>query len=273
MDGNKTTAHFPAVGFFIIALCVLLATLGGCFRQSIRDSAPRGHVDVSHIKNPSPHYLPKSRYGNPASYVANGRRYYVLKSTRYYRKRGIASWYGTKFHGRLTSTRERYNVYGMTAASPELPIPCYVRVTNLQNGREVIVKVNDRGPFAANRIIDLSYVAAKKLGFSGRGTAWVEVSSIDLDRPYRKEPVAQFAYHRPRLYVQVGVFSQFANANHLKQTLTHLTQRTIQITEISRRLRALYRVQIGPLQNVEESDNLLQRIQRAGLGHAITIII
>lgn len=269
MDNKKTT-HFPVFGLFVIAIFILLATLGGCFRQVVRDGAPRGHVDLSRIKDPTPHYLPKSRYGNPTSYVANGRRYYVLKSARHYHKRGIASWYGTKFHGRFTSTRERYNVYSMTAASPELPIPCYVRVTNLQNGREVIVKVNDRGPFAENRVIDLSYVAAKKLGFAGRGTALVEVSSIDLRRPYNKEPRVQFAYHSPRLYLQVGAFSQFTHAAHLKQKLAVITRRNIRIT--SNQTHALYRVQIGPLQNVDESDHLLQRIQHAGLGHAMTVI-
>ena len=128
-----------------------------------QDGPPSKNIDVTQIPNAVPKAEPKSQYGNPSSYTVNGKTYYVLKNAQGYDKKGIASWYGTKFHGQLTSTREPYNMYAMTAASTELPLPTYVRVTNLENGRQVIVKVNDRGPFDKDRIIDLSYVAAKKL--------------------------------------------------------------------------------------------------------------
>lgn len=256
--------------FGIITIILFIFTVGGCFQKpSSRDGAPDYHVDLSKIHSPVPHYLPKSKYGNRDYYV-RGRWYHVLKTARGYDKRGIASWYGTKFQGRLTSTREPYNLLGMTAASPELPIPCFVRVTNLQNGRQVIVKVNDRGPFAANRIMDLSYVAAKKLGYEGRGTALVEVTSIDMPNPIEKAR-HDFAHHSPNMYLQVGAFYSEANAAHLAAKLKHITFRPVRIAHDEHESR-LYRVQVGPLDSVDESDNLLQRIARAGLGHAMTVI-
>lgn len=274
---SQKPVRSPFFGVFLVAIALFLSTLGGCFHKSIRDGAPQGNIDVSQIHSPTPHYLAKSKYGNPKSYKADGRRYYVLNSSRNYHKRGIASWYGTLFHGRLTSTREKYNLYGMTAASPDLPIPCYVRVTNLQNGKSIIVKVNDRGPFAANRIIDLSYVAAKKLDYANRGTALVEVDSIDFNRPYENNDnnnpqQIHFAHNNPKLYLQVGAFSTFANAERLKLHLEHITHREIRIAQMQHDPNGLYHVQIGPLQNVDESDNLLHHIQEAGLGHAITVI-
>lgn len=269
-NAPKVPFKFPGLSVLFMVMAILIGMLGGCFRKP-HDGAPTGNIDVSRIHNPVPHYLPKSKYGNPTSYVADGRRYYVLNSSKNYHKRGIASWYGTLFHGRLTSTHEKYNLYAMTAASPDLPIPCYVRVTNLQNGQSIIVKVNDRGPFAANRIIDLSYVAAKKLGYANRGTALVEVDSIDFHRSY-PQPQIQFAHHQPKLYLQVAAFSRFASAENLKQKLERVTRRNIIIAQMPKDPHGLYHVQIGPLRNVSESDYLLQRIQQAGLGHAITVI-
>ena len=271
--------------FVFLAIFGLILMLGGCVHTpSSRDGAPNYYIDVDKIHDPVPHYLPKSKYGNPNYYTVDGRRYHVLKTAKGYDKRGIASWYGTKFNGKLTSTRERYDLAGMTAASPELPIPCYVRVTNLQNGKQVIVKVNDRGPFAANRIMDLSYVAAKKLGYAGRGTALVEVTSIDMPNPLDRqtaEPRRKHDTHyvasenpapigKPELFLQVGAFTSLHRAEILEQHLKHLTFRKVEITRTPR--SRLYRVKIGPLRNVAESDDLQHRIYRAGLGHAITVI-
>lgn len=263
---------FPISGFLILGIFLFIFTVGGCFHRpsTSSDGPPHFNVDMSKIHNPVPHYLPKSKYGNPNYYYVHGRRYHVLRTSRGYDKRGIASWYGTKFNGRLTSTREPYSLLGMTAASPELPIPCYVRVTNLENGRQIIVKVNDRGPFAANRIMDLSYVAARKLGYTGRGTALVEVTSIDVPNPIQHTR-PYFAHHRPQLYLQVGAFSEAGNADRLERELRRLTSRRIYIAHEAGG-RHLYRVQIGPLHTVDESDSLQERILRAGLGHAITVI-
>jgi len=168
--------------FFSLTLCLTLAACSTLSQNYRGDGAPSGNFDASNIPDAVPKKVAKSKYGNPKSYVVAGKRYHVLASTKGYSKVGHASWYGTKFHGRLTSSRERYNMYAMTAASPHLPIPSYVRVTNMQNNKSVIVKVNDRGPFRSDRIIDLSYAAAKKLGYTGKGTAKVHVSAIDVEK-------------------------------------------------------------------------------------------
>lgn len=261
--------RFPITGYIIIGLFLFFLVLGGCFKQTVHDGPPTRHVDISKIKEPVPHYLPKSRYGNPASYVIHGKRYHVLKSAKNYDKRGIASWYGTKFHGKLTSTREHYDMFAMTAASPELPIPCFVRVTNLENGKQIIVKVNDRGPFAPNRIIDLSYTAAKKLGYERKGTAMVEVTTIDVENPLHKT-ITHLAHKQPQLYLQVGAFSHLDNAEQLKLQLQEITQQQIKIAHSPG--HRLYKVQIGPLKGVGESDHVQTAIAKAGLGEAITII-
>ncbi len=130
-----------------------------------------------------PRIEPRARSGNPPFYDVFGKRYYVLSSSVGYRERGVASWYGPGFHKVRTSTGEPYDMYGMTAAHRTLPLPAYVRVTNLQNGRSVVVRVNDRGPFVGNRIIDLSYTAASKLDMLRNGTAMVEVRTIDPTVP------------------------------------------------------------------------------------------
>lgn len=133
-----------------------------------------------------PRVEPRSRYGNPPFYEVFGKRYYVLSSSTAYLERGVASWYGPGFHKVRTSTGEIYDMYGMTAAHKTLPLPAYVRVTNLENGRSVVVRVNDRGPFVGNRIIDLSYTAASRLDMLRNGTAMVEVRAIDASQPTRE---------------------------------------------------------------------------------------
>lgn len=267
---QRSPISYPNSHFIIIALFLFIFTVGGCFqRPSTRDGAPHYYVDISKVHNAVPHYLPRSKYGNPRYYNIHGRRYRVLKSARGYDRRGIASWYGTKFDGHLTSTREKYSLLKMTAASPELPIPCYVRVTNLENGKQIIVKVNDRGPFAANRILDLSYVAARKLGYEGRGTAMVEVTSVDMPNPLNHART-YFAHHNPHLYLQAGAFTNSYYAQNMEYHLERVTHRPIHIAHL--RGESLYRVEIGPLKNAEESDRLQIRIAQAGLGHAITII-
>lgn len=148
---------------------------------SFRDSAPPVPIDIANIPEPVPKHEPRARYGNHSPYVVFGHRYHVKERAEGYVERGIASWYGTKFHGRLTSTREPYDMFQLTAAHKTLPLPAYARVTNLENGRSTIVRINDRGPFVGNRIIDLSYAAAVKLGMHVQGTAQVEVRVVTPD--------------------------------------------------------------------------------------------
>jgi len=150
---------------------------GGLYAPHIRDSGPEVPPDVSGLPEPVPRSEPLARYGNRPTYSVLGRSYRVMTDPRGYRERGTASWYGTKFHGRPTSSFEPYDMYQFTAAHKTLPLPTFVRVTHLGNGRSIVVRVNDRGPFHGDRIIDLSYAAAVKLGMHIKGTAEVEVVS------------------------------------------------------------------------------------------------
>lgn len=253
-------------GLMLTLLLQACSTTG----TTVKDGPPRRWVNVNQIPDATPRYEPKSRYGNPHSYVALGRRYFVMNSADAYDKRGIASWYGRKFHGQLTSSREPYNMFAMTAASPVLPIPSYVRVTNLENRRSVTVRVNDRGPFAANRIIDLSYAAATKLGYSRKGTALVEVRAINLRNPNATPPT--ILTKNPQLYLQVGAFSNYAHAEHLKQRLSAYTSKPIRIARAKSNHRTVYRVRIGPLIGVGESDALFNKLNQHGLRSAMTVI-
>lgn len=148
--------------------------LGGCATTE----TPQNQIEAGKPGDLIPKSEPKSRFGNPDSYVVFGERYYVLPTARGFREQGVASWYGEPFHGRLTSNREVYDMYGLSAAHKTLPLPTFVRVTNLDNHRSLILRVNDRGPFVDNRVIDLSYAAATRLGVVGKGTAAVEVRAI-----------------------------------------------------------------------------------------------
>ena len=180
-----------------LPLCVVIATgLAACFsapprgeRPSVTPVPPPPPTErppsPDSVPDMVPRNEPRSRSGNPPFYDVMGKRYFVLSSSVGYVERGVASWYGPGFHKVRTSTGEPYDMYGMTAAHKTLPLPAYVRVTNLQNGRSIVVRVNDRGPFVGNRIIDLSYTAALKLDMLRNGTAMVEVRSL--------EPVAEGA--------------------------------------------------------------------------------
>jgi rare lipoprotein A len=261
----------------IISLLQLTAcgTMGKHHRYSIsQDCAPNHNIDVSKIPDAVPKDEPRSRYGNPKSYRVLGKNYHVLNSSLGYDEKGIASWYGMKFHSHRTSSGERYDLAGMTAAHKTLPIPCYARVTNLENGRQVIVKINDRGPFHENRIIDLSYAAAKKLAILGTGTGLVEVTTIDPRHPdSQPEHAPLLAHHgKPLLYLQIGAFADRNNAVHAVSRIKRYTLAPIKIVEGSRGQQAIYRVHIGPLANVDTSDTLHHALLNAGLGNPMTVV-
>ena len=171
----------------IAALCAVLAALAGCAAPAPTATAAATGSTLPPDAVPVPE--PRSKYGNGPVYEVFGERYTVLDSGSGYRERGVASWYGKKFHGRLTSNREPYDMYAMTAAHKTLPLPTFVRVRNLENDRTVVVRVNDRGPFVHNRIIDLSYAAALKLDMVQDGTSLVEVTAITFDAPGGERPV------------------------------------------------------------------------------------
>lgn len=237
-----------------------------------QDSSPLPKHDYSgHPADAIPKEEPQSRHGNASSYKVQGKRYYVLKTAEGYDKTGIASWYGTKFHGRLTSTREPYDMYAMTAASPNLPIPSYVHVTNLDNGRSIIVKINDRGPFKSDRIIDLSYAAAKKLDYVKEGVTKVRVTAIDpvnaqtILASRQKHENAVKAYmngHAPAstdgtqlaqdttrpVYFQVGAYSQRDKAMSIMEQVALLTNMNASISESQGSKGTLYLVNLGPIE-------------------------
>ena len=272
--------------WFAVLLSLLLA---GCGSLGPKDSGPRGSVDVSNVAEPVPRSEPRSKYGNPASYVVNGHEYRILANSSGYVERGIASWYGTKFHGGRTSSGETYDMYKMSAAHKTLPIPCYARVTNLENGRSVVVRVNDRGPFHDNRLIDLSYAAAMRLGINAKGTGLVEVRVVDGsegDTPSGVQtsvatlngsdamaaPLPTSSSAAPRIYLQVGAFVSRSNADQLRTRLIDGRIPNAMVQEASRAEGPIYRVRIGPLSGVDEADNLTSRIESLGISSPQVVV-
>lgn len=247
----------------------LVALLAGCATTRQRGPAPAPPFkmptpprDLTAIPNAVPRYEPRSPHGNPASYQIDGRRYFVLATAEGYEETGVASWYGPTFDGLRTADGDRYDMYAMTAAHKTLPLPCYVRVTNLSNGRSIVVKVNDRGPFVANRLIDLSYVAAAKLDMLATGTALVEVRAITPGNPVEITRAAESP--PPTLYVQIGAY---AVQEHAEQVVTRLHAAGFAGAFIFGPPVArghLYRVRIGPVNGVPEFDQMVARLTSMG---------
>lgn len=212
--------------------------------------------DLAHLPDPVPRKEPPSARGNPSEYTVWGRTYRVLPSAAGYFATGVASWYGRKFHGRTTSSGEPYDMFQLTAAHRSLPIPTYVRVTNLDNQRSTIVRVNDRGPFHSERIIDLSYAAAVKLGFADHGTAPVRVEVVTAD------PESNFV-------LQAGAFRELAAADRLKRSLVQLTGQPAYVVRVAS--DQLYRVRLGPVAGQGEAQRLRDLIVGASLGEPLII--
>ena len=256
-------------------LLPLLALVTSCGRAPERDGPPPHPFDASAVPDAVPQPEPRSKYGNASSYVVFGRRYYTLATSRGYVERGVASWYGRKFHGRRTSSGEPYDMYAMTAAHRSLPIPTYVAVTHLSNGRRIIVRVNDRGPFHANRIIDLSYAAAKKLGIVRTGTGLVEVRAIDPSASPAVSgggPAPERVADPTRLFLQVGAFTVHDNAQRMKTRLHSVSDRNVHIIQVLSGAQPIYRVRLGPLEDVEQADRLAERLSAFGVSEARIVV-
>lgn len=250
-----------------LCLAALLAELAGCAGTPHREPAPTIALpplpkNIATIPNAIPRIEPRAAHGNPPFYEVGGRRYYVLATAAGYEATGVASWYGPTFDGLRTSDGDRYDMYAMTAAHKTLPLPCYVRVTNLSNGRSIVVKVNDRGPFVANRLIDLSYVAAAKLDMLGTGTALVEVKAITPQTPVELTRVAESP--PPTLYVQVGAFAVQAHAERVVSRLQAGGLAGAFVFGPPAARGHLYRVRIGPVAGVPEFDRLVARLTALG---------
>ncbi len=229
------------------------------------DGKPLYELSADEVVDPIPRPEKLVAAGNFSPYQVNGRTYRVMTTGAGYRERGVASWYGRKFHGRKTANGETFNAYLATAAHRSLPIPAWVRVTNLDNGRSMVVRVNDRGPFHPDRIIDLSYAAAVKLGFADLGTARVEVVAIDVpgSRDLRAGglPGAPPAGYR---YIQVGAFSQAESAYALGQRLQGQMSAPVAISEIVLGDGAFYRVRVGPVNDHQRLLALQSQLQTLG---------
>jgi rare lipoprotein A len=289
VPGALTVSRTLAVALALGAAAMLSA----CFTTSHQpaDSLPNaGEPPVAAPPVPDtaqdavPRLEPRSRSGNPPFYDVFGKRYYVLSSSVGYLERGVASWYGPGFHKVRTSIGEPYDMYAMTAAHKTLPLPAYVRVTNLQNGRSVVVRVNDRGPFVGNRIIDLSYTAASRLDMLRNGTAMVEVHTVDPSQQPLTAASAPAApavsadgtspasspasLAAPALFVQAGAFSDPANAGRLVDKLRGGGYGKIFVRDDQIAGRRMYRVRIGPVPDVAEFDRVVGALERAGINDA-----
>ena len=240
------------------------------YRQEHDDGPAAPAVDVSKLVEPVPKVEPRARYGNSPSYSVLGRNYRLLSDARGYVERGIASWYGNKFHGYMTSSLEPYDMYRFSAAHKTLPLPTYARVTNLENGKSVVVRINDRGPFHENRLIDLSYAAAVRIGIWPKGTGLVEVRSIDpahpdaTPAPLPKTVTAEAA--SARIYLQLGAFGDRANADRVASSARKDGIDKVDVEAADVNGHTVHRVRVGPLADVAAADALAPRIQRLGLG-------
>ena len=251
----------------LLAPALVSVLLAAC---SVKDGAPDSKYAKKwdEIPNAVPRDEKKSKYGNPASYEVFGKRYYVLDSSEGFKQKGLASWYGTKFHGQRASSGETYNMYAMTAAHKTLPLPTYVEVKNLENGRKAVVKVNDRGPFHDGRIIDLSYAAATKLGVVATGTAPVEIRAIGNE----KEPVAgvddKYIDENGKLFVQIAAFNTEENALKLIEDLREKKFHSVRIHVDNNKGKLLYRVRIGPVPTDNVAEKVLAQLKEINLNNA-----
>jgi rare lipoprotein A len=229
---------------------------GGYYKDDGPGAQPPSNL--SEIPDAVPRKEPLHRYAN-RPYQVFGKDYVPLAAGQAYRERGTASWYGKKFHGQKTSSGEVYDMYAMTAAHRTLPIPSYARVTNVANGRSVIVRINDRGPFHSERIIDLSYAAAYRLGYIQAGSATVEVESIDASQPVQ-EAKREDLKEEAGVYVQVGAFSSRDNAEDLRERVAR------QLAWLSEQVRVLaegglWRLRVGPYASNDAARSVAERIE------------
>ncbi len=262
-----------------LALLMLLGTLGCAKKESSATIEP-----LPRSNEPT---LPSGKggtykTGNP--YKVSGQWYTPMREISAYDEIGTASWYGSDFHGKLTANGERYDMHMLSAAHKTMPLPTLVRVTNLNNGRTVVVRVNDRGPFVKNRIIDLSHAAAKTLGFSRQGTAKVRIQTLDQKPTTKKaestsatvKTVAYTVASKPAdnsgsVFVQVGAFSSKSNANRLRQLLLaqypSIFLHTRQIVD-----QIFYRVRIGPFSDMQQVEETMVSLQKDGYSQAVAVI-
>lgn len=247
----------------------LLFVLVGCVTQPASRTSSTSSSTVPGV--PVAPFTP----GNKTPYQVFGEVYEVMPDSFGYLEIGVASWYGKKFHGRLTSNGEVYDMYQVTAAHKTLPIPSMVKVTNLDNGKHVILRINDRGPFHDNRIIDLSYAAAKELGYSDKGLAPVVVEALDeMNHPERY--AALHKEHKTQFYLQLGAFSELRWANHLKDQVYDLIvgegkEVGVKILQSEKDEVLLHKVWLGPIASEMQRQQIAAIVEAANLGKPINV--
>ena len=288
---NKAIAVFLCIA---LAGCSLTRSRPGTRPESPASTIPSGSAvpqpppDVLAIPDAVPRAEPRGTRGNPPFYEVFGKRYHVMARSEGWVERGTASWYGPGFHSASTSSGEPYDMYAMTAAHKTLPIPCYAEVTNLRNGRKVVVRINDRGPFVGDRIIDLSYTAAAKLDMLLQGTAPVEMrvitagkgpgSAVPPTTPTAPPPAAPpvtvvnvpaagNATGAP-MFIQAGVFADHENARRRVESLLAAGVELASLEDLPRADRTLHRVRVGPFASVEEFDLSMKRLRELGIQDA-----
>jgi len=228
------------------------------------DGPPPDRLDPSMIEIPQPRPEPPSAYGNHSPYEVFGKTYHVKSTAEGYAERGIASWYGTKFHGRPTSSGEPYDMYRMTAAHRSLPLPTWAEVTRIDTGKTIIVRINDRGPFHSDRIIDLSWAAAVKLDMVDAGTAPVKVRAINFD----ESPGVTPRPARVPVFVQVGAFSDRERARGIARELENAGVGPIKTEPARTPGGSVWRVRVGPVDQVELARSLIEQVAELGFGPA-----
>lgn len=261
----------------VLMLGALLSACGSAPKKTTeqRDGPPSQQRDYARVESTQPASEPRSKYGNKSPYTVRGRQYHVLASSDGYDQRGNASWYGRKFHGRRTSNGETFDMHKISAAHRTLPLPTFVEVTNLDNGKSLVVRVNDRGPFHDNRIIDLSYAAAVKLGFAEQGTAPVQVRALNVLQANAggsaSTPITGNGDNIIATWLQVGAFSEQrgALALHLRLRREGFDPVTLVTTQVND--KTLHRVRLGPFQSETALRAQADRLVNLGLDAPVRV--
>jgi rare lipoprotein A len=262
-------AQRHAAGLLAGLFCLLLAS---CASEPPKDEGAEPgdgpstlDLKAGDVADAVPQAEPLARYGNHSPYEVFGKKYYVMQSNDGYHEKGVASWYGSKFHGRRTSSGEPYDMHLATAAHKTLPLPSYAEVTNLDNGRKVVVKINDRGPFKDDRLIDMSYGAALRLDMIGSGTARVDVRVIDVSTPVVNDDTTVAAADEAGsdeagTWLQAGAYGRREGAEELVSQLERAQLNPVSI----HMLDELFRVWLGPYSSNSEVESVISRAIELG---------
>jgi rare lipoprotein A len=267
------------VGFWAgILLTIALSLTAGCSKQVLTEPVlSPAPVPKTSPKSPqSPPLVSKKADRKERPYAVNGRWYFPVSSVAEYKETGICSWYGPDFHGKPTSTGEIYDMYGYTAAHRILPFNTQVRVKNPSNHKEIIVRINDRGPFLKDRILDLSFAGAKELGLIGPGTARIELEALGVLEESEENGqkvtrlIHQIDYQQGDFSIQIGAFKDRQNALRLQERLLKDYPRT-EVSETNRYGETFFRVRVSRCQNLQDALRLQKQIEGKGFSQTFVV--